>query len=193
MKKLSVMNSSFHLRAVGRLLAIVAGVLLVVVLVSVGQAAIPSASGQIDACVSRTGSLRVIDTESGKQCGPRESALSWPSSSVGGPKAYGLVQPTGDSTGNPIGADVDESRSFGLTDAMVSLVPDRSGNGRQQICFDVPFDVDNISVTLASSAPVFLSAVPDDGCAGGTNNFSVYGMDARPGFAAVAGFFIVVR
>lgn len=88
------------MRGKGRtLVALIVGVILGGT--SVGIAAIPdSGSGTISACMSRAGSLRVIDYQSGKRCRTNETLLTWNQQGPRGPAGttgpQGPAGPKGD-------------------------------------------------------------------------------------------------
>jgi len=78
--------------------ALIAGIILGGA--SVGIAAIPdSGTGTITACMSRSGSIRIIDYQSGKRCRTTETLLSWgrqgPQGLTGTPGATGPQGPVG--------------------------------------------------------------------------------------------------
>lgn len=175
-----------------KIAGVATGLAIVVVASTAGIAGIPSSSGQIDACFAvRGGALRVIDTEAGQTCASREKPLSWSSQPGEGPMAYGLIQWAVDSAGNP-SADVDESRSVGLTDQMVRLWKSTDGNNSYEFCFDVPFEVDNVSVT-AGQRGVFMAARLG-GCGdGGLDDFNVIAASPSTFAGQLAPFFIVLR
>jgi hypothetical protein len=66
--------------------AIPIAVVLVAVGATVAVAAIPDANGVIHGCRdTRTGALRVIDSEAGQTCGSKEAALNWNQTGPQGP------------------------------------------------------------------------------------------------------------
>ena len=107
------------------------------------DAAIPdSGTGMIHACYTKnSGATRVIDAEAGEVCLPSETSLSWPGQAGGGggPAAFAYITDT---------ADVDEAKSSGITDSMVTIA---AFGPNFYYCFDVPFAFKNIVVTPMES------------------------------------------
>jgi hypothetical protein len=60
-----------------RSFAVLLAVAAIAAIASTAWAVIPDASGTIHACVARDGALRVIDTDLGETCKPRETSLEW--------------------------------------------------------------------------------------------------------------------
>jgi hypothetical protein len=175
-----------------KLAACAAGLVLAIVAGAAGMAAIPSTSGRIDGCVSpKNGALRVVDTEAGQTCAPRETAISWSSQPGAGPRAYGFVTVATDPIGTPLAADVDERRSVGLTDQMVRLWKSTDGNESYQFCFDVPFEVQNISATSADLGKAVSARVGDCGD-GGATDFIVEAWSPSH-LGELTSFYIVLR
>jgi hypothetical protein len=128
---------------------------------AIAYASIPDGSGVIHGCVTKTGALRVIDTEAGQACSSKDTALDWAKVS-----AYEAFTP------GPPNQMVDITATSGATPTVITHL-------------DVP------AGSYAVTASVFVSASGGDGIVEcdanlrqGTANVSAGGAQAAVGTVA---------